>query len=554
MEKTPFISNKLTGLNISFKFTLFIVMIMLLGGCTNEFKSFNTDPAGISQEQLKPDFNDIGFYYPGIQQGIFDNYGYFQLIQNLNADCYCGYYMSGDPFRGNLNNEDYFMVDGWNEYIYTSAYGDVMGPVNKLASLGTRTESPHYWAIALILQVQKMSRVTDYYGPIPYSKVGLSSATPYDAQKDVYNLFFAQLDTAVSNLQAYIKANPGTKPFAKYDMVYAGDYTQWIKYANSLRLRLAMRIVNIDPTTARTQALLAINNPGGLIETNTDNAAISGYGYINPIWWVGTVWVDLACGASLTSYLNGYNDPRLPNYCYPAGTMASAPASISGKYVGIRAGTPVGAKPMYLGYSVPNFTKITEFSPIMMMNAAEVWFLKAEAALRGWTSENIQADYETGINTSMAEWGVSAGNYLDDSTSTQANYVDPLTPTAGVPNASINAVSTITIKWNPAATNERNLERIITQKWIAMWPSGGYEAWAEYRRTGYPRLFPVVVNNSGGTINTGLQIRRIPYPATEFTNNPTGVAGGISLLGGPDNGGTPVWWDTNKGQANPVNF
>ena len=87
-----------------------------------------------------------------------------------------------------------------------------------------------------------------------------------------------------------------------------------------------------------------------------------------------------------------------------------------------------------------------------------------------------------------------------------------------------------------------------------MFPYGGWEAWTEYRRTGYPRLFPVVVNNSGGSISTDLQIRRIAYPASEYTNNAAGVAQGVQLLGGPDNGGTSVWWDTNKGQAVPKNF
>jgi len=191
---------------------------------------------------------------------------------------------------------------------------------------------------------------------------------------------------------------------------------------------------------------------------------------------------------------------------------------------------------------------------MILMNAAEVWFLRAEAALRGWTTESAQTDYETGVTTSMQQWGANAGNYLNDNTSTQANYVDPLTPTAGVPNASINAMSTVHIAWNPAAINERNLERIITQKWIAMFPCGGVEVWTEYRRTGYPRLFPVVVNNSGGTISTALQIRRIQYPSTEYTNNATNVAAAVSSLGGSDTGGTPVWWDTNKGQANPKNF
>jgi len=189
-----------------------------------------------------------------------------------------------------------------------------------------------------------------------------------------------------------------------------------------------------------------------------------------------------------------------------------------------------------------------------LMPAAEVWFLRAEAALRGWTTESAQTDYETGINTSMSQWGASAGSYLTDKTSTQANYTDPQTPSTSAPNASINAMSTITIAWNASATNEQNLERIITQKWIAMFPCGGWEAWTEYRRTGYPRLFPVVVNNSGGTISTALQIRRIAYPSTEYTSNASAVAAAVTLLGGPDNGGTPVWWDTNKGQATPKNF
>jgi hypothetical protein len=552
MKKITFLKNKMIGISTLSKWTLIAACFILLGGCTKNFENMNTSNAGITSDQLKYDFNFIGQYYPSIQQHIFGEEGDYQLTQNLNADCYAGYYMSPNPFRGNINNEDYSLVDGWNVDIYNMAYGSVMGPINTNLKKSAQTAYPHFWAIALILQVQAMSRVTDDYGPIPYTKVGSGAAsTPYDSQQAVYNAFFAQLDTAVTNLTAYVTANPGLEPFAKFDMVYNGSYPQWIKYANSLRLRLAMHIVNADPVTAKAQALKAINDPGGLILTNTDNAGINGiFSYHSPIWWIGTSWTDLACGASLTSYLNGYNDPRTSKMISPA----TAPAGIAGQYVGIRAGTPVGGKPMYNGYSLPNFSVISEYSPTLLLNAAEVWFLKSEAALRGWTAESAQTDYETGITTSMSQWGVSAGNYLSDNTSKQANYVDPNTPDAGTPNASINAVSTITIAWNPAATNEQNLERIITQKWIANFPSGGCEAWADYRRTGYPRLFPVVVNNSGGTISTALQIRRIAYPSTEYTSNASGVAGGVSLLGGADNGGTPVWWDTNKGQAVPKNF
>jgi len=510
----------------------------------------NTNNTGITDPQLIPNHNSIGLYYPGMQQNIFGEENDYQLIQNLNSDCYAGYFMSPNPFRGNINNENYALVDGWNSDIYTVYYTRIMGVVQTIEKKGTRTSTPDFWAIALMLQVQAMSRVTDYYGPIPYSKVGQSATTPYDSQQSVYNQFFLQLDTVVTTLEAYTKANPSATPFASFDMVYGGKYAEWIKYANSLRLRLAMHIVNIDPVTAKAQALKAINDPGGLITVNTDNAGITGFGYHNPIWLIGTSWTDLAVNASLTTYLTGYKDPREAQMISPA----TSPSAIAGQYVGIRSGTPVSAKPGYNGYSLPNFTTTAQYTPMYLMVASEVWFLKAEAALRGWTTESAQTDYETGVTTSMSQWGVSAGSYLSDNSSTQADYVDPQTPASGTPNASIKALSKITIAWNAAATNEQNLERIITQKWISMFPCGGWEAWTEYRRTGYPRLFPVVVNNSGGTINTDLQIRRIAYPSTEYTSNATGVAGGVTLLGGADNGGTPVWWDTNKGQAVPKNF
>jgi hypothetical protein len=552
MKNITLLKDKSIGIVTLSKCILVAACFLVLGGCTKNFKNMNTDSSGITDAQLGPNFNYLGLWYPGIQQNIFGEEGDYQLTQNLNSDCYSGYYMSPDPFRGNINNQDYSLVDGWNSDVYNMAYTKVMAPI--LIQLNRKyhapTSSPHFWAVALVLEVQAMSRVTDYYGPIPYSKVATGNTTPYDSQQTVYNTFFAQLDTAVSNLHTYIAANPNVKPFASFDMVYAGDYTQWLKYANSLRLRLAMHIVNIDPATAKTQALKAINDPGGLITVNTDNATLSGFGYHNPIWWIGTSWTDLSVGASLTSYLNGYNDPRISKMISPA----TSPTSIAGQYVGIRAGTPVGGKPMYNGYSSPNFSVMTEFTPMIMMNASEVWFLKAEAALRGWSSESAQTDYETGVQTSMNQWGAAIGSYLSNKTNTQADYVDPLTPTAGTPNASIKAISTITIAWDATATNEQNLERIITQKWIANFPCGGWESWTDYRRTGYPRLFPVVVNNSGGTISTALQIRRIAYPSTEYTGNAANVAAAVTMLGGPDNGGTPVWWDTNKGQAVPKNF
>ncbi|MBS1631468.1 MAG: SusD/RagB family nutrient-binding outer membrane lipoprotein, partial [Bacteroidetes bacterium] len=147
------------------------------------------------------------------------------------------------------------------------------------------------------------------------------------------------------------------------------------------------------------------------------------------------------------------------------------------------------------------------------------------------------------ISTSFAQYGEDASSYINDNTSVEQQYIDPKAITPGennVPNGSPN-LSTITIKWDNAATPAQKLERVITQKWIAVFPDG-QEAWSEFRRTGYPKLFPVIVNKSSGTISTSAFIQRINFPVSEKENNPAGVTAAVGLLGGPDNGGTKLWW------------
>jgi hypothetical protein len=174
------------------------------------------------------------------------------------------------------------------------------------------------------------------------------------------------------------------------------------------------------------------------------------------------------------------------------------------------------------------------------MNPAEVYFLRAEGALKGWSMGDTPKNlYETGINTSFSFVGAgNADGYINNNTFKPSTYTDPVTSGNNITTAS----STITIRWEDGATPEQKLERIITQKWIATYPDG-QEAWSEFRRTAYPKIFPVRVNNSGGKINTDIQIRRLPFPSTEYTNNSENMAQALTLLGGADHGGTKLWWD-----------
>ena len=178
--------------------------------------------------------------------------------------------------------------------------------------------------------------------------------------------------------------------------------------------------------------------------------------------------------------------------------------------------------------------------PLIWMNAAEVAFLRAEGAAvhgfdMGGTAESF---YNRGIELSFEQWGAAgAAAYMADGASLPAAYNDP-----SEQNPYTGSVSDITIKWDESASAERKLERIITQKWIANYYNGN-EAWAELRRTGYPKLIPVKYNGSGGIVDSKLGPQRMPYPQEEYTNNSVNVTKAVNtMLGGPDNMATKVWW------------
>ncbi|MBS1564115.1 MAG: SusD/RagB family nutrient-binding outer membrane lipoprotein [Bacteroidetes bacterium] len=512
----------------------------LLEGCTKKFESYNTDPFGISTQDLSADYRLLGEPLKQVQLNIYVSQPAWntQLQQNLMGDMFSGYMTPPTPFGGTIvNNETYALNDGWNTFPWDDAYGSVMSNVKAVIQSAGSTY-PAYVAWARILKVEAMHRVSDIYGPIIYSKYGVvnkDGSISYDSQKDVYYAFFSDLDSAVNVLTPM--AQSGAAPtFASFDLVYGGSYKQWVKFANTLRLRLAIRLAKADPAKAKTEGEKALAHPLGLLKDVADVFNINFGATTHPLNVINGSWGDIRMGAPMESYLKGYNDPRMAKYFVPA----SDPV-VSGQYKGIRNGVNIDSKDRYVGYSA----LVTFPNMVQLMTPAEAWFLKAEAALRGWTGAgSIQTNYENGIKASFAQYGLDATSYIADATSKPQPYTDPKAITAGQNDiiAGSPYLGTLTIKWDPAATSDQQLERIITQKWLAMYPDG-QEAWTEFRRTGYPKLFPVVINNSGGTISTTAFIRRINFASSEKNTNPLGVAQAVSLLGGPDNGGTRLWWD-----------
>lgn len=521
---------------------LLLMGVLSMAACTGWFD--NVPPYEATDDILDGDNVKIGAFFPQLQRNVIStNNNQFQLSENLMGDIYSGYMATPTNFNSNKNNATYFFQDNWLNSPFEKVYTQAMGAYMEIKRNTDGDENSHVYQWAQILKIASMHRFTDIWGPLPYTQVGGGSmTTPYDSQETIYMKFFEELDKAVEVLSNFTANNPGSKPMAEYDLVYGGDYTKWVKFANSLHLRLAMRLAYVKPDIAKQEAEKAVAHPGGLITSNEDNAGVKSLGkndVVNQLFAMWALYQDIRMGASILSILDGYDDPRLAKM-FTQGKIKGQDG-----YFALRTGLNLDAdKNSRLGYSSPNIQANT---PIVWMNAAEVAFLKAEGALRGWNMGEVtpKVAYEKGIALSFAEWG--AGNvdtYKLDSEKTAADYIDPL-----VSSNNIDAVSKITIAWKDSDSKDKNLERIITQKWIAMFPNG-QEAWTEYRRTGYPKLFPVKVNNSAGTIDTDVQIRRISFARSEYILNWENIQKAIELLGGPDNGGTRLWWDAENKLVN----
>lgn len=402
--------------------------------------------------------------------------------------------------------------------------------------------------VANIIKVAAMSRVTDTYGPIPYSQIGKDGKieTPYDPQDKVYDKFFEELTNSVNALNAKLVDNPDYTIPSSADYVYKGDVKKWIRFANSLKMRLAMRIVYADKEKAQARFVEAMDPVnGGIMEQNDQNAMWDYFkSSSNPIYVASRynsaegslTGGDSHAAADIICYMNGYNDNRREKYFVKSEYGYS-------DYVGVRRGIELST----LGKNARKYSgiNVAESDPVIWMNAAETYFLRAEAvAVHGFTNphETMTAKdlYEEGIRKSFEQWGADLGYYLEDDYSTPQTYNDPESV-----NSYSERLSEITVKWNDGAAQEEKQERIIIQKWIANWTLGN-EAWADYRRTGYPKLIPATAegNKSGGKVDSELGARRMPYPADEYVSNKNNVLEAVSeYLKGADEMGTFIWWD-----------
>ncbi len=524
--------------------TALIASTIALSACTANYLEINSHPYQPDEDDVQTDGYAIGSALSNVMAGVISpDVNTTQFTECLLGGPMGGYLATSGNFSRTIDN--YNAPDNWTNVFMAS---DRIIPVvySNLAELHNVTDNPIALAIGEVVKVAAMHRVTDTYGPIPYSKIEVGGAlqVEYDSQEMVYDEMFKDLDAAIETLTF----NRTTGIPATTDYMYGGSAERWCRFANSLKLRLAMRIVYADPAKAQQMAEEAIASEVGVITSNVDNALMTQFGADgNPIRVAvnynkpadSNTGGDTHVAADITSYMNALNDPRRAAYFVESEWEDDAEAIIP--YVGMRRGIVIPAlATVGRKYSGP---KLATNTPIVWMNAAEVAFLRSEAALFGFNVGGTAQDlYNEGVRLSFEQWGTAGYDaYIAQSAPVAVTYVDPNEGT----NSYGSVLTTLPVAWSNSDSNEQKQERIITQKWIANFILGN-EAWADYRRTGYPKLIPATDagNMSNGVVDSERGARRMPYPQNEYTTNSANIQAAVaSYLKGPDNMATSVWWD-----------
>ena len=530
-------------------------LALLLTGCQS-FEELNTNRQGVTIEMGARDGVSLGGQIQAMMTSVVpvgnaaanktDIANEYQVAYHLGPDAWSGYFgeTGGEWWNKGSNFTTFFALPGWTSQPFKTSYTRIFTPWLTIKNSPIAKQHPEVFALAQILKVATWHKATDYVGPIPYTQAGQGAFNPpYDAQDVVYKAMLKDLDESAQVLTAFAKQ--GGKLFPEYDIIYQGDTYKWVKYANSLMLRLAMRTVYVDEALAKEYAEKAVNGEIGVMTAKEDQAAVNpsvlGLTFENNIEVLVNQYGEARMGVPMYSYLVGLKDPRLMTYYKPAEAENALYVDFArGKYLPMATGWDGANQATTKLTSLPNIEKST---PTYWLRTSEVLFLRAEGALRGW---NMRGDagslYTQGVEMSFDENGIP----ISAVTAYLNSGAEPVAVNVGNPiNHNFEMKSKTNARWE--GSQEQKLEKIITQKWIALFPNG-MEAWTEWRRTGYPYIADPVYNRSGGVVGNDTKVRRMVYPISNgrSAEDQAVYEKAVSLLGGSDSFSTKLWWDQKK--------
>lgn len=504
---------------------------------------------------------------------------YYQIVYNMTVDCYAGFFtMINSAFMSGTMETTYSYHQGYCE----GPYGRFLDMKNNLANFLNRDESNtvvEFKALALLMFNIVAQENTDIFGSIPYvDHKGNKETNPFEFNKgiDIYYSIIQNLDDInacllnFENRPQWYKDKLNAKLATVDQSTILRNFDTWRRLANSLKLRMAMHLCKVAPDDAKRFAEEAV--AAGVIEAKDQQVGVFGgtnYGSrAHCVKVIMSGWNDIRMNASFISMLKSLKHPYM-NYLFAKNShdiINSTTGEVlpaGSEIVGVRAGLRMEGSQQYfsnmrfaystLDYSTdPNAN--AEWMPFYLMKWAEVDFLRAEGALRGWDmGGTAEFFYNRGIDNAdcsdvfafpSGDYEKYLAEYKEVTEPEPYTYVDPMDSANN-----IESVTTIGVKWNEADDNETKLEKIITQKYIAAFPHG-YEPWVDLRRTGYPKIFPVLNTSLGndGSLAEGELIRRSRLPwGNTMAGQADVTATGVDALGGPDVIATRVFWDIPGG-------
>lgn len=391
--------------------------------------------------------------------------------------------------------------------------GEYTGVLYDLQTIINDNTNNNAVQVARILKAFVFWTITDRWGDVPYSEAlkGGRVAPKFDTQESIYKSLIAELTSTVGAFN--------TTSAIQGDVIYNGDVSKWKKLANSLRMLMSLRLSKVYPGAsdyAATQFKAALADPAGHIATNADNFAVDypgGAAFRNPWFNLYDGRKDFAESKTMTDTLTAYGDNRISVYGGASETAGDPTPSSIGFPYGIRR-----ANAEAFSNANPTWARILrgdlreQDDVVVVVSAASVLLARAEAADRGWTTENLSNLYQAGVTASFEQWGLAApaGSYFTN------------------PRIALAA---------PAGTGA-NIRPIAMQQWIAYYPDG-LQAWSNWRRTGFPVLTP-----APDAVNTSKQIpRRYTYGGSVYATNAENVKEAIARLQGGDVQDARIWWD-----------
>lgn len=470
-------------------FILSAFLLVTFSGCKKSLDESNVNPN--ASETPQPDYLLTGAIKTSADT-------YWGTANNMNSSLLFVQHWAAIQYT---DADRYILPNTSFEELWTNGYTKGIVNLNALIKLADAQQNPNYKGVALVLRSWIFCLQTDAYGDIPYRQAGdiENFLTPaYDAQKDVYLGLLNDLKLAQAAL------DPAAKPILG-DIIYGNDIASWKKFANSLRLRIALRIADREPVLAKETLATIASEGGGYISSNAEIAKVTykASPNQNPISNIFDTRDDHRISKTMVDRLKGLTDPRLPVY--------ASKAAATGEYTGVPNGLLTGdASNLGLARtSKPGAYFLAPTAPAVIMSYAEVLFDQAEAVERGFINGNAGDLYRQAIAASLAQYSVAPAEINNYLAQEEVQY--------------------------DAANYKKS---IGNQKWIALFGQG-LEAFAEWRRLDYPQLNPAVA----GTLN-GKMPQRFVYPGTEQSLNPAGYKAAVAHQG-PDLLTTKLWFDVN---------